>query len=58
LAVTDPAECERMAALEERCRQNGIETHRLGEGQLTLREPNILGMGAHLCETVVEKFNL
>lgn len=46
LVATDPAEYQRMDALEERCRQNGIETHRLSRDELTLREPRIVGMGA------------
>ena len=48
LVATDAVEFERMGALEERCRQNGIETHRLSETELRKKEPNIAGIGALL----------
>ncbi len=46
LVATDDREYERMAALEERCRQNGIHTERLSAAELTRREPHISGAGA------------
>nr|MDJ0804898.1 L-2-hydroxyglutarate oxidase [Desulfobacterales bacterium] len=46
LVATDRREYERMAALEARCRQNGISTERVSERELTRREPNIIGKGA------------
>ena len=48
LVATDSTEFDRMGALEERCRQNGIETQRLSETDLRKREPNIAGIGALL----------
>lgn len=46
LVATDETELQRMAALEQRCIQNGIEIRRLSEGELKKREPNIVGLGA------------
>jgi len=46
LVATDEIECERMGALEIRCRQNGIDVQRLSEAALKRREPNISGIGA------------
>ncbi len=46
LVATDAIEYERMAALEDRCVQNGIEIERLDEKALNAREPNIVGLGA------------
>ncbi len=46
LVATDDLEYDRMAALEERCRQNGIHTERLTAVELTRREPHIAGAGA------------
>ena len=46
LVATTDLEFERMAALEERCRQNGIQTERLSGRELVKREPQITGMGA------------
>jgi L-2-hydroxyglutarate oxidase len=46
LVATDEEEFHRMGALEDRCRQNGIDTHRLTESELKRREPNIIGLGA------------
>ncbi len=46
LVATDRREFERMAALEERCRRNGIDTERLSEAELVKREPHISGVGA------------
>ncbi len=45
VATSDP-EMRRMAALYERSKQNTIEVHRIGEGELKEREPNICGRGA------------
>ena len=46
LVSTDEAEFERMASLEERCVQNGIETQRLSDSDLKKKEPRINGVGA------------
>ncbi len=46
LVATDGLEFERLAALEERCRRNGIVTERLSETDLVKREPHITGVGA------------
>ena len=46
LVATDGLEFERMTALEERCRRNGIATERLSETDLVKREPHITGVGA------------
>ena len=46
LVATDSLEYERMAALEVRCRQNGIASDRLSEAELRRREPHISGVGA------------
>ena len=46
LVATDRVEYNRMAALEERCRQNEIKTQRLTETELRHREPAIIGKGA------------
>jgi L-2-hydroxyglutarate oxidase len=46
LVATDSIEYDRMAALEERCRQNGIDTQRLTGTELRRREPAIIGNGA------------
>ena len=46
LVATDDLELERMAALEERCRKNGIATERLSETDLVKREAHITGVGA------------
>lgn len=48
LVATDDVELERMAGLENRCVQNGIETHRLTETELREKEPQITGAGALL----------
>lgn len=48
LVATDEVEYERMAALERRCEQNGIETHRWSAADLTRQEPHINGTGALL----------
>jgi len=46
LVATDAREVERMAALEERCRQNRIDTQRLSQADLKRREPHITGLAA------------
>jgi len=46
LVATTPIELERMDALEERCRANGLNPERLSAEQLKEREPNITGLGA------------
>lgn len=46
LVATTPIELERMDALEERCRANGLDPERLSADQLKAREPNITGLGA------------
>ncbi|WP_375567854.1 L-2-hydroxyglutarate oxidase [Ahrensia marina] len=46
LVATTPIELERMDALEERCRANGLDPERLSAEQLKEREPNITGLGA------------
>ncbi len=46
LVATDELELQRMADLEERCVQNGIETRRLSADALRQREPHINGLGA------------
>ena len=48
LVATDSLEWERMEALEKRCRQNRIETHRIDQAHLRKMEPNIIGVGALL----------
>src|SRR5579862_1547316 len=46
LVATDTLELQRLQALLERCRQNGIEAHALDAAQLHEREPRIVGSGA------------
>jgi L-2-hydroxyglutarate oxidase len=46
LVATSAIELERMAALEERCRRNGLPIERLGAAALRAREPNVAGLGA------------
>ncbi|MCG8568121.1 MAG: L-2-hydroxyglutarate oxidase, partial [Desulfobacterales bacterium] len=46
LVATTDLEMERMAALEERCRENQIEIEPMTLGQLKKMEPNITGLGA------------
>ncbi len=48
LVATNDVEYERMEALFERCRQNGIEVEWLDQQQLRAREPEISGYGAIL----------
>lgn len=45
LVATDALELQRLQALLERCRQNGIEAQRLDARQLREREPHIVGAG-------------
>lgn len=46
LVATDARELQRMQALLERCRQNGIDAALLDEQALREREPDIVGLGA------------
>ncbi|HPQ96309.1 MAG TPA: L-2-hydroxyglutarate oxidase [Thiolinea sp.] len=46
LVATSPLELERLQALFERCRQNGIEAERLDQKGLKQLEPQIAGLGA------------
>ncbi|PYE25986.1 L-2-hydroxyglutarate oxidase [Rhizobium sp. PP-CC-3A-592] len=46
LVATAPDEMPRLAALEERCRQNGLPVERLDAAELVRREPHIRGVGA------------
>jgi L-2-hydroxyglutarate oxidase len=46
LVATSALEVQRMEALHERSKQNTIEVHRVSEGELKEREPNIRGLGA------------
>lgn len=46
LVATTPIELDRMDALEERCRANGLDPERLTADELKAREPNITGLGA------------
>lgn len=46
LIATSDLEMQRMNALHERSKQNMIEVHRVSEGELREREPNISGRGA------------
>ncbi len=46
LVATNEVEYGRMAGLETRCRQNGIEIHRWSEAELVRQEPRITGVGA------------
>lgn len=48
LVATDEVELERMTALAERCRRNGIATERLTGADLRKNEPMIKGLGALL----------
>lgn len=46
LVATSETEMQRMDALFERSKQNTIEVHRVSQGELREREPNISGLGA------------
>jgi L-2-hydroxyglutarate oxidase len=46
LVATNELELERMAALFERCLENGLDVELLTQAQLKEREPNIIGLGA------------
>ena len=48
LVATDDLEMERMYALIERCRQNGIDIEVLDQKKLKIQEPHITGLGAIL----------
>ncbi len=45
LVATNAVELERLGALEQRARQNGLEVERLDAATLREREPNIVGKG-------------
>src|SRR5581483_7492893 len=45
LVATDALELQRLKALLERCRENGVEAHALDAAQLREREPHIAGIG-------------
>ncbi|MDB5559673.1 MAG: dependent oxidoreductase, partial [Enterovirga sp.] len=51
LVAVDGAEEQRMIALHERSRNNGVEAERLGQGELAELEPNIRCVGALLVRT-------
>ncbi len=46
IVATTAREVERLAALQERCRQNGIDVERIGAAELNRREPHIAGLAA------------
>ncbi|TCM52205.1 L-2-hydroxyglutarate oxidase [Rhizobium sp. PP-F2F-G48] len=46
LVATAAEEMPRLAALEDRCRQNGLPVERLDAAELVRREPHIRGVGA------------
>lgn len=46
IVATSAPEMERMAALEDRARRNGLPLERLDRAELARREPNIAGLGA------------
>ncbi|KDM89755.1 L-2-hydroxyglutarate oxidase [Photobacterium galatheae] len=46
LVATNKTELSRMAALFERCKENGIDAEQLDAEALRLREPQITGLGA------------
>ena len=46
IVAADRAELPRMNALFERCRENGLEPHRLGAEELRALEPAVTGAGA------------
>lgn len=46
IVATDPIEFERLAALEVRAQQNGLEVERVDSNELGRREPHIRGVGA------------
>lgn len=48
IVATSSAELQRLAALETRAAQNGIEVHRLDAGELHRSEPQVSGAGALL----------
>ena len=50
LVATDAQEMERMAALHERSRVNGLDVARVGAGDLHALEPRVAGLGALLVE--------
>ncbi len=48
IVATSSLQLERLGALEDRARQNGLHVERLDRAQLAEREPNISGLGALL----------
>ena len=46
LVATSDLEMQRMEALHERSKQNTIDVHRISQGELKEREPEIRGLGA------------
>ncbi len=46
LVATDKAELDRLAALETRAAENGVEVQRLDAAGLKTHEPNVAGLGA------------
>jgi L-2-hydroxyglutarate oxidase len=46
IVATTPIESERLGALEERARLNGLAAERVDSAELRRREPNIRGLGA------------
>jgi len=51
LVATTPLELERMEALYQRCKANGLEVERLNQSQLKQHEPNVVGLGALFVST-------
>ncbi len=51
LVASNPLEMQRMGALHERSRQNGLKVDRLDAAELKRREPNIAGLGALFVDT-------
>ncbi|MBK5001551.1 L-2-hydroxyglutarate oxidase [Pseudomonas sp. S31] len=51
LVASNALELQRMGALHERSRQNGLKVDRLDAAELKRREPNIAGLGALFVDT-------
>lgn len=68
LVATNDIEHTRMKALFQRCQENNLEVHKLDQGQLKEREPNVKGVAAlfvpstgivnyrRICEKLAELF--
>jgi len=57
LVATDAGEMQRMGALFQRCRENGLEPERLDAAGLSALEPHITGLGAiRVRETAITDF--